>query len=119
MIQNNQIYGSGKKLPYVKNSRTHFGGKKNATFWKAKMRQKDNYVMVKTAISKQVLLPDSRIFIVRYERVSSDTLPPNVTIRRRYKQRAVPKNRTRQAGRGLSRAFSSMLNTEEVLFLEY
>ena len=83
------------------------------------MRQKANYVMVKTAISKQVLLPDSRIFIVRYERVSSDTLPPNVTIRRRYKQRAVSKNRTRQAGRGLSRAFSSMLNTEEVLFLEY
>ena len=44
------------------------------------MRQKDNYVMVKRASPKQVMLPDDRTFVVRYERVSRDRLPPNVTI---------------------------------------
>ena len=29
LIQNNQIYGGGKKLPYTRNGRIYFGGKKN------------------------------------------------------------------------------------------
>ena len=55
------------------------------------MRQKDNYVMIKKATPKQILLADDRTFVTRYERVSRDSLPLNVTIRRRYKQRAAQK----------------------------
>ena len=73
------------------------------------MRWKDNYVMVKRAKPKQVTLTDDRTFTARYERVFKDRLSPNVTIRRRYKQRAAPKNRRRQAGRGLPKAFSGIL----------
>lgn len=46
------------------------------------MRQKDNYVMIKKATPKQILLADDRTFVTRYERVSRDSLPLNVTIRR-------------------------------------
>ena len=50
---------------------------------------------------KQVVLPDGRTFIARYERVSKDCLMPNITIRRRFRQRAAPRNRCKcQKGRG-------------------
>lgn len=65
------------------------------------MRQKDNYVMDKQATPKQVVLPDSRTFVASYDRVSRDCLAPNITIRRRYRQTAAPRNRRRcQRGRG-------------------
>ena len=58
--------------------------------------------MVKKATPKRVNLPNGRSFVARYERATRDRLPPNVTIRRRYKQRPTSKNkRTRQGGRGL------------------
>ena len=70
------------------------------------MRQKDNYVMLKLNTPKRVMMPNGRTFVVRYKRVSRDQWPTNVTIRRRYTQRATPKNkrrrmRGRQRGRGL------------------
>ena len=70
------------------------------------MRLKDNYIMMKLNTPKRMTLPNGRTFAWRYKRVSRDQLPANVTIRRRYTQRAAPKNkrrrrRTQQRGRGL------------------
>ena len=52
-----------------------------------KMRRKNNYVMRRLNTPKRVTLPNGRIFIERYKRVSRSQLPANVTIRRRYTQR--------------------------------
>ena len=56
------------------------------------MRRKDNYVIFKRATPKRVNLPNDRFFVAGYKRVPRDRLPPNVMIRRRYKQRPTPKN---------------------------
>ena len=69
-----------KKYPILKIVAYILEIKKIQQKCKIKMRQKDNYVMVKRASPKQVMLPDGRTFVVRYERVSRDRLPPNVTI---------------------------------------
>lgn len=69
--------------------------KTNCKYFGGKMRCEDNYVMVKRATTKQVTLLDGRSLTARYARVSTDTLPSNGTIQRRYKQRAAPKNRRR------------------------
>lgn len=45
-------------------------------------------------------LPDSLSFLAKYKRVPRGSLLPNVTVRRRYKQRVAPKNRRRERGRG-------------------
>ena len=71
-----------------------------------KMIRKNNYVMRRLNTPKRVTLPNGRIFIARYKRVPRSQLPANVTIRRRYTQRAAPRGRRRrrrgrQGGRGL------------------
>ena len=55
--------------------------------------------MMKMNTPKRVTLPNGRTFAVRYERVPRAQLPANVTIRRRYTQRAAPKNKRRKRGR--------------------
>ena len=44
--------------------------------------------MVKLAIPKIVVLPNSRTFHAKYKRVRPDALPNNVRIRRTYRRRA-------------------------------
>ena len=61
------------------------------------MRQKDNYVMMKLNTPKRVTLLNVQTF-VECKRVSRDQLPANVTVRRRYTQRAEPKNKRRKRG---------------------
>ena len=66
------------------------------------MKLKDNYVMRKLNTPKRVTLPNGRTFLERYKRVLRSELPPHITIRQRYRQRAVPRGRRRgQRGRGI------------------
>ena len=62
------------------------------------MRQKDNYFMTKMNTPKRVTLPNGWTFVARYKPVSRVQLPANVTIRRKYTQRAAPKNKRRRGG---------------------
>ena len=59
------------------------------------MPTRDNIIMRKRQNPKRVSLPDGKTFLARYERVTRDHLPPNVRMRRRYKQIAAPKVRRR------------------------
>ena len=55
---------------------------------------------------KKVTLPNGRTFYAKYQRVPRSQLPPNVTVKRRYRTRAAPKGKRRrpirkgQRGRG-------------------
>ena len=65
------------------------------------MRRKRNYAMVKLTVPKKVTLPNGRTFVARYKRIRRGELPPNIVIRRTYKQRAPPRGRIhRQAQQG-------------------
>ena len=55
--------------------------------------RKENYAMRKLAVPKRVTLPNGRSFIARYERIKRSELPPNIRMRRTYRQRAAPRNR--------------------------
>ena len=58
--------------------------------------------MRKLNTPKRVTLPNGRTFLARYKRVPRSELPPHITIRRRYRQRAAPRGRRRgQRGRGI------------------
>ena len=61
------------------------------------LRRKENYAMGKLAVPKRVNLPNGRSFVARYERIKRADLPPNIRMRRTYRQRAAP----RQQGRGI------------------
>ena len=66
------------------------------------MRQRRNYAMMKLNVPKRVTLPNGRTFVARYKRISRAELPPNIVMRRTYRQRAVPRgHRRRQRGRGI------------------
>ena len=57
--------------------------------------------MVKLNVPKKVTLPNGRTFVARYKRIRRGELPPNIVIRRTYKQRAPPRGRIhRQAQQG-------------------
>ena len=57
--------------------------------------------MVKLNASKRVTLPNGRTFVARYKRIRRDELPPNIFMRRTYRQRAAPKGtRCRQSQQG-------------------
>ena len=74
------------------------------------MPPRNNIVMIKRENPKRVVLPNGRVFYAKYKRVDKDTLPPNIQIMRRYKQRAAPKckrRRRRPAGRQRGRGFKS------------
>ena len=79
------------------------------------MPPRNNIVMVKRQNPKRVVLPNGRTFYAKYKRADRDSLPANVTIRRRYKQRAAPRRRRRrvrgrQGGRGLKSFFKKAAN---------
>ena len=68
------------------------------------MRRKRNYAMVKLNVPKRVTLPNGRTFVARYKRISRGELPPNIAMRRIYRQRAAPRGRRprrRQWGQGI------------------
>ena len=64
------------------------------------MRRKDNYVMRKLNTPKRVTLPNGRTFLARYKRIPRSELPPHITIRQRYRQRAAPRGKRRRGQRG-------------------
>ena len=60
--------------------------------------------MTKLDTSKRVTLPNGRAFHAKYKRVKRSELPPNIILRRNYRQRAAPRGRRRrvaQQGRGM------------------
>ena len=72
------------------------------------MPPRNNILMVKRQNPKRVVLPNGRTFYAKYKRADRDSLPANVTIRRRYKQRAAPRGRRRRVrGRQGGREFKS------------
>ena len=60
------------------------------------LRHKENYAMRKLAVPKRVTLPNGRSFVARYEKIKRADLPPNIRMRRTYRQRAAPRNRRRR-----------------------
>ena len=66
------------------------------------MRRKRNYAMMKLNVPKSVVLPNRRTFAARYKRISRAELPPNILMRRTYRQRVAPRGcKHRQRGRGI------------------
>ena len=68
------------------------------------MRRKENYAMKKLDVPKRVTLPNGRTFFARYKRIKREELPPEIIMRRTYRQRAAPRGRRRrrrQQGRGI------------------
>ena len=62
--------------------------------------------MVKLNVSKRVTLQNGRTFVARYKRISRDQLPPNIVMRRTYRQRTVSRGcrrrvRAVQQGQGI------------------
>ena len=78
--------------------------------------------MIKRENPKRVVLPNGRTFYAKYKRVDRDTLPPNIQIMRRYKQRAAPKGKRRrtraaqQRGRGFKSFFKKAVNLGKKAF---
>ena len=66
------------------------------------MRRKENYAMKKLDVPKRVVLPNGRTFFALYKRIKREELPPEIIMRRTYRQRAAPRGRRRrQQGRGI------------------
>ena len=67
------------------------------------MRRKENYAMKRLDVPKRVDLPNGRTSFARYKRIKREELPPEIIIRRTYRQRAAPRGRRRrrQRGRGI------------------
>ena len=69
------------------------------------MRRKENYAMKKLDVPERVTLPNGRTFFARYKRIKREELPPEIIMRRTYRQRAAPRGRRRrrraQQGRGI------------------
>ena len=60
------------------------------------MRRKENYAMKKLDVPKRVTLPNGRTFFARYKRIKREELPPEIIVRRTYRQRAAPRGRRRR-----------------------
>ena len=59
--------------------------------------------MIKLATPKRVTLPNGRTFVARYKRIKRSELPPNIEMRRPYRDRAAVGRRRvrRQQGQGI------------------
>ena len=62
--------------------------------------------MVKLNVPKRVTLQNGRTFVARYKRISRDQLPPNIVMRRTYRQRTTSRGcrrrvRAVQQGQGI------------------
>ena len=81
------------------------------------MRRKENYAMKKLDVPKRVVLPNGRTFFARYKRIKRKELPPEIIMRRTYRQRAAPRGRRRrrrQQGRGIVEATKKALKNPMV-----
>ena len=81
------------------------------------MRRKENYAMKKLDVPKRVVLPNGRTFFARYKRIKREELPPEIIMRRTYRQRAAPRGRRRrrrQQGRGIVEATKKALKNPMV-----
>ena len=80
------------------------------------VNRKENYAMRKLAVLKRVTLPNGRSFVARYERIKRSDLPPNIPMRRTYRQRAAPRNRRRRVvrGRGIVSAVKKIITNPTV-----
>ena len=82
------------------------------------MRRKENYAMKKLDVPKRVDLPNGRTFFARYKRIKREELPPEIRMRRTYRQRAAPRGRRRrrrgQQGRGIVEAVKKALKNPMV-----
>ena len=80
------------------------------------MRRKNNYVMRQLDTPKRVTLPNGRVFYAKYKRVKRSELPPNIILRRNYRQRAAPRGRRRrrvaQKGRGIFSTLKKLLKIQ-------
>ena len=80
------------------------------------MRRKNNNVMRKLDTPKRVTLPNGRVFCAKYKRVKRSKLPPNIILRRNYRQRAAPRGRRRrrvaQQGRGIFSTLKKLLKIQ-------
>ena len=57
---------------------------------------------MKLNVPKRVVLPTGRTFVACYKRISQAELPPNIVMRRTYRQSAAPRGRRRrQRGLGI------------------
>ena len=58
---------------------------------------------MKLAVPKRVTLPNGRTFVARYNRIKRSELPPNIVMRRTYRDRAAVDRRRvrRQQGQGI------------------
>ena len=59
----------------------------------------DNILLRQLPVPNRVQLPNSRVFFTKYERVSCENLPRNVTIKR--KRTIGPRNRRKHRGQGM------------------
>ena len=58
--------------------------------------------MEKLAIPKRVILPNDRTFVARYKRIKRSELPPNIVMRKTYRDRAAVGRTVRcQQGQGI------------------
>ena len=80
------------------------------------MRRKENYAMKRLDVPKRVDLPNGRTFFARYKRIKREELPPEIIMRRTYRQRAAPRGRRRrrQRGRGIIEVTKKALNNPMV-----
>ena len=80
------------------------------------MRGKENYAMKRLDVPKRVDLPDGRTFFARYKRIKREELPPEIIMRRTYRQRAAPRGRRRrrQRGRGIVEVTKKALKNQMV-----
>ena len=51
------------------------------------MRRKKNYAMRKLATPKRVTLRNGRTFVASHKRIKRSELPPNIAMRRTYRDR--------------------------------
>ena len=80
------------------------------------MRRKENYAMKRLDVPKRFDLPNGRTFFARYKRIKREELPPEIIMRRTYRQRAAPRGRRRrrQRGRGIIEVTKKALNNPMV-----
>ena len=80
------------------------------------MRRKKNYAMKRLDVPKRVDLPNGRTFFAKYKRIKREELPPEIIMRRTYRQRAAPRGRRRrrQRGRGIVEVTKKALNNPMV-----
>ena len=67
------------------------------------MRRKNNY-----DTPKRVTLSNGRVFYAKYKHVKRSELPPNVILRRNYRQRAAPRGRSRRVAQQRRGIFSTL-----------